>query len=131
VIGLDTNVLVRYLVRDDPAQTRIADRIIEGAEDAGEPVFVNHVVLSELVWILARSYRFNRTRIAEVLEGMLSAPTLAFEGKDCALGALRDFQDGTADYSDCLIGRKNRAAGCETTVTFDAEAVKMPGFRSA
>lgn len=131
MIGLDTNILVRYLIRDDVEQTRIADSIVEGSEDAGKPVFVNHIVLSELVWVMTKSYRLNRIAIAEALEGIFSAQAFLFEERDIALGALRDFRNGSADYADCLIGRKNREMGCETTLSFDAGAVSLDYFRSA
>jgi predicted nucleic-acid-binding protein len=129
MIGLDTNVLVRYLAQDDRTQSPLATRFIEGSLSQGEPGFVSTIVLCELVWVLETSYEFDRERIATVLDGLLRAQQLKFEAPDAASQALRDFQISKADYVDCLVQRLASIAGCSHTVTFDRAASRIPGMR--
>jgi predicted nucleic-acid-binding protein len=126
--GIDTNVLVRYLVRDDPAQERAAFRFIESTADRGEAILVNAVVLCELVWVLRSSYGHSKDDLAAVIEKILSAEQFEVEDVDAAWLALADFKGGRADFADCLIGRRNLRLGCETTATFDGRLKGMPGF---
>jgi predicted nucleic-acid-binding protein len=123
--GLDTNVLVRYLVGDDPVQASRARREIE----RGERFLVDGVVLCELVWVLESGYGFSRADIAGVLERILATAQFEIEGKDLALAALHDFRRSGADFSDCLIGRRNRAAGASETLTFDRRLRGLAAFR--
>ena len=125
MIGLDTNVLVRYLVRDDSAQAARADRELE--QDAR--FFIDSIVLCELVWVLEAGYGFSRPRIVDALERILAAAPFEIESRDLALAALEDFRRSPADFSDCLIGRRNRAAGATETVTFDRSLRGLAGFR--
>ena len=128
MIGLDTNVLVRYLIRDDDPQKIFADRFVAEALDRGETLFVNHIVLCELVWVLTRAYRFRRAEVSRVLEKILLARQFEVEEKDLASGALETYAGTTADFADCLIGAGNRAAGCTSTVTFDRAAGSIDPF---
>lgn len=123
--GLDTNVLLRYLLRDDPAQAARADRELE----RDERFHIDGIVLCELVWVLEAGYGLSRGAIAAALERVLSTAQFEIDGKDLALGALDDFKRSTADFSDCLIGRRNRAAGAAHTVTFDRSLRVLPAFR--
>ena len=123
--GLDTNVLLRYLVRDEPTQAARAARELE----RDERFLVGSVVLCELVWVLETGYGFSRTEIAATLEKILATAQFEVEGKDVALAALDDFRGSTADFSDCLVGRRNRAAGAAETVTFDQSLRGLHGFR--
>jgi predicted nucleic-acid-binding protein len=125
VTGLDTNVLLRYLLRDDPAQAGRADHEIE----RGERFLIDGIVLCELVWVLEVGYGFSRGDVAAALERILATAQFEIEAKDLALAALDDFRGSTADFSDCLLGRRNRAAGVEETVTFDRSLKGLPGFR--
>jgi predicted nucleic-acid-binding protein len=129
MIGLDTNVLVRYLAQDDRTQSPLATRFIEGSLSQDEPGFVSTIVLCELVWVLETSYEFDRERVAAVLDGLLRAQQLKFEDPDAASQALRDFRTSKADYVDCLIQRLGSIAGCSHTVTFDRVASRIPGMR--
>lgn len=129
MIGLDTNVLVRYLAQDDRTQSPLATRFIEGSLSQDEPGFVPTIVLCELVWVLETSYEFDRERVAAVLDGLLRAQQLKFEDPDAASQALRDFQTSKADYVDCLIQRLGSIAGCSHTVTFDRAASRIAGMR--
>jgi predicted nucleic-acid-binding protein len=128
VKGIDTNILIRYLVRDDPAQFRIAVRFIESHCTEDEPGFVNHVVLAELVWVLERGYKYSRSAIVTVLATLLRTRQLSIEQPDDAASALNEYQDG-ADFADSLIAAANSRAGCEYTATLDRNASRRKGFR--
>ncbi|PYM16966.1 MAG: twitching motility protein PilT [Candidatus Rokuibacteriota bacterium] len=123
--GLDTNVLLRYLLRDEPAQAERAARELE----RDEQFLVASIVLCELVWVLDSGYGLSRTEIATTLEKILATAQFEIEGKDLALLALDDFKRSGADFSDCLLGRRNRAAGAGETVTFDHGLRRLEGFR--
>ena len=125
MIGLDTNVLVRYLLRDDPVQAARAERELE----RNERFLIDSIVLCELVWVLETGYGFSRTEIAAALERILATAQFEIESKDLALAALDDFRRSAADFSDCLIGRRNRAASAPETVTFDRNLKGLEGFR--
>ena len=121
--GLDTNVLVRYLMQDDPRQSARATRLIESLEP-DEPGFVPVVVLVELVWVLTGSYSLDRTQVATVLAMLLRSKELVLDRADLVTQALKRYSTDGADFADALIERLSAAAGCATTVTFDAGAVK-------
>lgn len=129
MMGLDTNILVRYLTRDDEKQSLAARLLIRSTEDSGEQLYINHMVLCELLWVLRSAYRFERIQVAEVLGKILETAAFAIEDKDIAMEAFRDFQAGAADYSDCLIGRRNRGEGCDATYSFDVRAGALASFR--
>jgi len=125
VTGVDTSVLLRYLVRDEPTQAARAARELE----RGERFLVGSIVLCEVVWVLETGYGFSRRDIAVTLERILATAQFEIEAKDLALAALDDFRRSTADFSDCLLGRRNRAAGAAETVTFDRSLKGLEGFR--
>lgn len=129
MIGLDTNVLVRYVVRDDEREARAATKLIESRCSAEDPGIVTLVVLCELVWVLLRGYRYERPVVVKVLRGILSAQELRVEDSDLAWIALRSFEQGRADFSDFVIALSGHAAGAEATYTFDRQALETPLFR--
>lgn len=126
--GIDTNILVRYIVADDPAQFRAATRFIEHECSPREPGFINRIVLAELVWVLESSYKLPRLAIVSALRLLLGANQLSIEEVEDARAALREYQDG-ADFADSLIAAANERAGCEYTATFDRRAADRSGFR--
>lgn len=128
MIGLDTNVVVRYIVQDDPAQSRVASRLIESLtpEAAG---FVSIVTLAEITWVLDTAYGARREQIADVVESLLQTQTLVVQLAEIAWKALANYRKGTADYADCLIERLGAAHDCEATYTFDKVAVRDAGMR--
>jgi len=130
VIGLDTNVLVRYLSQDDPIQAAAANALIEGTLTTDSPGFISIVVLAELVWVLEAGYRCDRTQVCAVLEQLLRAKALVVEHADVAWRALRQFASSKADFADCLIERAGHANSCEYTVTFDRLAARHAGMRA-
>jgi predicted nucleic-acid-binding protein len=127
VIGLDTNVLVRYITRDDRVQAARADRLMDSLS-ADSPAFVNRIVLCELVWVLGRGYRYERPAIAGVIETILSSEALVVEDHELAMEALARYRDEDLDFADALIGAINLAAGCSTTARFDDAAAGLAGF---
>ena len=129
MIGLDTNVLVRHLVQDDPGQSRKATQVITTQCTRDDPGFINRIVLCELVWVLEGAYGYSKNTIVAVLEKLLRTSQLKIEDPQAAWTAFRLYQTGKADFADCLLGTSNRLGGCETTVTFDHAAGKLEGFR--
>jgi predicted nucleic-acid-binding protein len=127
MIGLDTNVLVRYIMQDDPKQSAQATKLIEGLTGERQG-FLPLVVIVELVWVLSSSYGLRRDEIAEALHLLLRSKELVVDRAEWVLQAHRRFAQGAADFADCLIERLAHAQGCETTMTFDAGAVKAAGM---
>jgi predicted nucleic-acid-binding protein len=117
--ALDTNILARYLREDDPVQSKRAAHVIQRAVRQNEPLYLNHVVLCELVWILSAVYEHRKEEITTVIEALLLTGHFQLEDKSSVEAALEDYKRSNADFSDCLIGRRNRAAGSESTLTFD------------
>lgn len=123
MIGLDTNVLVRYVMQDDPRQSLRATRLVESLSPE-RPGFVPLVVLVELVWVLSGSYGLLRSQVATVLETLLRSHELVLDRADLVTQALRRYASGGADFADALIERIAADAGCTTTMTFDTGAAK-------
>jgi predicted nucleic-acid-binding protein len=128
VIGLDTNVLVRYLTRDDETQFRAASTAITAAIAAGERTYICLAVLLETVWVLDRAYGVDRAGIARTLQGLLETADTVLENEPLVEAALDASQAGRADFADYVISLGNLAAGCRHTLTFDDRAGKSPGF---
>jgi predicted nucleic-acid-binding protein len=127
MIGLDTNVVVRYIVQDDPRQSAAAARLIEGGLTPREPGFVPLVVLCELVWVLESCYDATRAEVAQAIRVLLTAKQILVEQPAVAWKALRAYEAGGADLADGVILETSRAAGCEKLLTFDRRAAKLPG----
>lgn len=127
MIGLDTNVLVRYIMQDDPKQSPKATQIVESLEGVGSG-YVTLVSLVELVWVLSASFDLARPQVAQALEGIIRTKQFKIESADQVIRALRVFKVGTSDFADCLIERSANSAGCEKTVTFDVNASKHAGM---
>jgi len=131
MLGVDTNVLVRFLVRDDEAQFEKARKLIRREVAAGRCVFVSQLVILETEWILRSRYSLPKSLIIEAISGLLEATDVQFEDEPAVEEALFIWKDATADFADCLIGAKNRRLGCRATATFDVKAAKLPGFVAA
>ncbi len=128
MIGLDTNVLVRYVAQDDPKQSPMATLLIESLT-VEAPGFVSVVSVVELVWVLSGCYDSTKGEICEALETLLRTKELVVAQADTVWKALRMFREGKADFADCLIERSAHEAGCDHTVTFDQNAAKACGMR--
>ncbi len=129
MIGVDTNILVRLLVRDDDAQVRAAERLIGSRCSVDEPGFVSRVVIAEVAWVLGNYYQYDRADVARAIRGLMEVSELKFDAEDEVDAALKDFVSSSAGFMDCLIVRLNALAGCEHTFTFDRKAAKLPGFK--
>ncbi|MFZ0889220.1 MAG: type II toxin-antitoxin system VapC family toxin [Candidatus Binataceae bacterium] len=125
--GIDTNVLVRYLVQDDADQAKKAARFIANECSADAPGLINRIVMCELVWVLETAYGYPRGGVAFALEKILRTTQFRIEDHQEAWSSLREYQAG-ADFADALIAAVNRRLGCERTVTFDRRAGRRPGF---
>jgi len=128
MIGLDTNVLVRYITQDDPNQSRAAAKLIDSLS-ATTPGFITMIVVVELAWVLESCYSAKKNEIVQVLETLLRSKELIVEQAELVWQALRTFARGHADFSDCLIERCGHAAECKYTVTFDQNAAAAARMR--
>ena len=126
MIALDTNVLVRFLVQDDPMQAQLATKVIDQLTDDA-PGFVSREVLIELVWVLERAYRLGHPDIATALDGLLSAIELEVEGSDEVAPALELYRNDGFGFADLMIAAAARRAGATEMVTFDRKAARLPG----
>lgn len=128
MLGIDTNVLVRFLVRDDKGQYERARKLIKRELAADEDVFLSLVVLVETEWVLRSRYSLAKADIIEAMSGLLSAKEIQFEHEPAVEEALYLWKDSAAEFADCLIGAHHRRLGCRATATFDTKAVKLPFF---
>lgn len=128
MIALDTNVLVRFLVQDDPEQARLAGEVIDRLTEEA-PGFVGREVLVELVWVLERAYRLGRAEIAGALDGLLASTELVIEGADQVGPALELYRTDGFGFADLMIAAAARRAGAGEMVTFDRKAAGLPGVR--
>ncbi|HWS63480.1 MAG TPA: type II toxin-antitoxin system VapC family toxin [Steroidobacteraceae bacterium] len=128
MLGVDTNVLVRYLIRDDQSQYEKARRLIEREVSKGEPVLVSMLVLLETEWVLRSRYELAKAEIVTAFSALLDTADLAFEDEPSVEHAVYSWKDSTADFADCLIEARNRRLGCRATATFDGRALKLAGF---
>ena len=129
MIGLDTNVLVRYLTQDDPVQSKKANALVDRAIKSEQALHVCTVVLCELVWVLLGAYKLPKERILAALDRMLETPQLDIEQRDKVRRALSDYRSNAGDFADYVIGRVNEGYGCATTRTFDRRLRRHPAFR--
>lgn len=128
MIAFDTNIVVRLLVQDDPAQAAIAERLLREAAEAGEIVFLCDPVLCEIVWVLRSQYKASRADVTDALESLLHNGLFDFEDRDRVESALDSYRRAKADFTDFLIGLKARARGARTTYSFDGGLAGQDGF---
>lgn len=129
MIGLDTNVLVRYLVQDDPTQAKHASAAIESAAGRGERMRLSAIVLCELVWVLESAYDQARVDVARALEQIVRTANFDVEHAHHVRTAIERYRSTPADFADVLIGLVNEATGCEHTLTFDRALKRLPQFK--
>ena len=128
MIGLDTNILVRYFAQDDPAQAHAATAIVEERLTEQNPGFISTVVMAETVWVLDRVYRLNDTSIATIIERMLQADVFVIDSEQQVFSAMIALKEGLGSFADALIAALAAEAGCSVTLTFDRKALRLPGF---
>ena len=127
MIGLDTNVLVRYIIQDELAQARKASALIESLTDEN-PGFISMVALVELVWVIQGCYAAGKDETVALLDKLLRLRTLRLENMDVIARAVRVYAASKADFADCLIECSGTQAQCSHTVTFDRNASKTAGM---
>jgi predicted nucleic-acid-binding protein len=128
MIGLDTNVLLRYLAQDDPAQSPKATELIERRLTEDGPGFISVVAMAEVAWVLERAYGLADQEIAAAIEGVLQAEVLVVENEQEVFTAMIALKAGRGSFADALIGALNAKAGCSRTLTFDRRAQRLSGF---
>lgn len=126
--GIDTNILLRTVDLTNPRQSAAVEKLLD--EAANEPLFVNHIVLSEFAWTLERSYKRPRAEIAMRLRHILEAPDFVVPDAGVVERAIDVFEGSKAQFPDCLIGATNLASGCDTTLSFDKDALAVSSLFS-
>jgi predicted nucleic-acid-binding protein len=127
MIGLDTNVLVRYIMQDDVRQSALANSLIDSLT-AESPGYVALVSVVEIAWVLGSAYDLDRAQLVQAFEGLLRTKELVIESAETVWKAVRSFQSSNADFAECLIERAAAVAGCEKTMTFDRAVAKGVGM---
>jgi len=131
MIGLDSNVVVRYLVQDDPVQSRRATEVIERRLSTQNPGFISVVTIAETVWVLDRAYRFSDENIVAAIERTLQTDVLVVEREQEVFAAMTALKEARGSFADALIGGLGARAGCSATLTFDRRAARLPDFELA
>ena len=128
MIGLDTNILVRYFTLDDPKQSEVAVEIIEGAAEEEEKMLIQPIVLCELVWVLESAYDYSKRDMLNLIERILRTAQFEIAEKDSVWQALSDYRGGKGDFSDYYLGYANAREGAGMTFTFDSALRGNPRF---
>ncbi|HXQ40891.1 MAG TPA: type II toxin-antitoxin system VapC family toxin [Candidatus Udaeobacter sp.] len=131
MIGLDTNVLVRYLAQDDPVQSAKATKLIERHLSEDNPGFVGVVAMVETAWVLERAYGLDGRDIAAAIERTLQVDVLVVEREQDVFTAMTALKEGRGSFADALIAALGISAGCSYTLTFDRRALRLSGFALA
>lgn len=129
MIALDTNVLLRLLLRDDARQATAAEKAFAASASPDDPAVINAVVLSEAVWAMRKVYALPKDKVVAILRGLLAQSDISIVPDEPAQRALAAWEQGAAEFSDYLIAEINREIGCEFTVTFDRAAAKADAFK--
>ncbi len=129
MIGLDTNVLLRYIVQDDPIQSKCATEYIESHCSVSNAGFINLIVICEIVWVLKKAYGYNKEIIIDVIKRLLSTKEFIIENSDIVWQAVKEYSNGKAGLADFLIGCSNKNKGCGYTITFDKQSAQGENFR--
>lgn len=128
MIAVDTNILIRLIVRDDPRQTPLAESLLEGAAERGESCLVTDPVLCEVGWVLESCYDASRAEIVSAMQELLAQDVFTFEDREAFGRAIALCQRSSLDLSDLLIGAKGQARGARTTYTFERPLARQEGF---
>jgi len=129
--GIDTNILVRFLVGDDEAQAKKVYKIFKRAESEKYELFVPLLVVLELIWVLESVYEIPRGEILDSIGELLLMPILQFENQPALHQFIQNAQGSGYDLSDLLIAHSAKEQGCDAVITFDKKASKYKLFESA
>jgi predicted nucleic-acid-binding protein len=129
MIAIDTNIIVRFLVRDDEKQAALARRRLKQAEDNRERLMIPLLVLLETIWVLESAYDKTRAEILDAIRAMRQMPIFEFQANEAVERLLADGAEYSADLADILIAASSRVLGCENGITFDKAAAKLPFFK--
>jgi predicted nucleic-acid-binding protein len=129
MIGLDTNIIVRYIMLDDPVQSSKAVRIIERHFTEQDTAFISLASVLETVWVLQSVYRLSNQQVAQAIERMLQIETVTVQNENEVSAAARSLKTGQGSFEDALIGALGVWADCGATFTFDRKASRLPGFK--
>ena len=131
MIGLDTNIVVRYVAQDDPVQSPKATDIVERRLTEAGPGFISVVAIVETAWVLDRVYGLSDHEIAGAVERILQTDVLLVENEQEVFAAMVALREGSGSFADALIAALGACAGCTRTLTFDRKALRIPGFELA
>lgn len=125
MIGLDTNILVRFFAKDDQKQF---EKVYQLFEQSNTNFLISYPVLVEVIWVLQRSYGFDKEQLVFILEELNVTENFTFPNHVAVSNAIDSYRNSSADFSDCLIGVLNKNNGCNTTYTFDKDASELSSF---
>ncbi len=128
MIGLDSNILIRYFAQDHAGQSARATQIIEGQLSQDSPGFISSIVLVEMVWTLMRFYKLKQNAIMAIIMELMNADDIQLEHREEIWRAYQQVSSQTLDFSDALLGAIHKKSGCEYTLTFDKKAVNSDLF---
>lgn len=123
IIGLDTNILVRLIVADDQGQLKKVKKLILEYNEIPGSLFINNIVLCELIWVLKKGYKYPKKQLLVALEALLATKEIAFENRNLINHAVNYYRNGKADFSDYLTLVINSQAGCANTYSFDTKII--------
>ncbi len=126
--GIDTNILVRYVIQDDADQAAASNKLLEGMLTSSQRCLVNNIVLCEMVWVLKSAYGCSKMQIVDALKSITDTAPFEFEDRSVLLSAIQDYETSKADFSDCLLNRQNQQLGCTETFSFDKGVAGLTGF---
>lgn len=128
MIGVDTNILVRYLTQDDEKQANIVNKFLAQYEHQTGSIFINNIVICELIWVLERGYKYSKKEIISVVRVILSTVEFTFEQAEILWLSLNDYEKYNANFPDILLGKINKISGCDFTISFDSKALNLKEF---
>jgi predicted nucleic-acid-binding protein len=128
--GLDTNILIRYFIKDDPEQTQVAVNLIDSLTRT-EPGWIGAAIFMELDWVLNKVFKLKKDRVVKIFNTLLVSREVVVENAEAVREALQRYRSRNTDFSDCLIASSAKAAGCSRTLTFDHIAARDAGMELA
>ncbi len=128
MIGIDTNVLVRYLTSDDEIQSNKAAKLINQYIGQAGSIFINNIVACELIWVLERGYKYDKSHITTVLKEIVATSEFQFEDHKILWLSIVEYEKSNVDFADILIGNINALKGCSKSFTFDSKASALLVF---